>query len=99
MGKLNRKDKRNRVLLSQNETKRFILKNLTINKILVKSTRRVASAKLSKMLKATSSIHCVNRCILTGRRKRINKLYSFSRIVFLRLARFGYLNGLKKSSW
>lgn len=83
----------------QDETKRFVLKNIILNTNLVKSTRWKASKKLTKMLKMSSSVYYVNRCILTGRRKRINKLYSFSRIMFLRLVRFGYLNGLKKSSW
>ena len=99
MGKLNYKDKRNRAFLFQHETKRFVLKNIIVNTNLIKSVRWKASTELTKMLKMSSSVYYVNRCILTGRRKRINKLYSFSRIMFLRLVRFGYLNGLKKASW
>lgn len=99
MGKLNYKDKSNRFFLLQQERQRFVLKNVVKNTNFIKLIRWKAFIDLNKMLKMSSSIYYVNRCILTGRRKRVNRLYSFSRIMFLRLVRFGYLNGLKKSSW
>lgn len=99
MGKLNYKDKNNRIFLLNQEKQRFVLKSLIENKSFIKFTRWKVFLKLNNMLKRSSSIYYINRCIFTGRKKRIHKLYSFSRIMFLYLVRFGYLNGLKKSSW
>jgi ribosomal protein S14 len=81
------------------EIKRFILKNIMKNNNFSMILRLKALLKLSEELKKSSSIFFVNRCVFTGRRKRINKFYSFSRIMFLKLARFGYISGLKKASW
>lgn len=99
MKKLVRKDKKNRNLLFLDENKRFLLKNIVKNNNLSILIRWKALITISKMPKEGSSTVSCNRCILTGRRKRINKFYSFSRIIFLRLVRFGYLCSLKKSSW
>lgn len=99
MKKLVRKDTINRNILYKYETKRFVLKNIIKNQNLSLTIRWKALLKLSKILKQSSSIYNINRCIFTGRKKRINSFYSFSRIMFLKFARFGYFNGLKKSSW
>jgi ribosomal protein S14 len=99
MKKLVKKDKKNRNYLLNDEIKRFLLKNIMKNKNFSVILRWKALLKLSKELKRSSSIFFVNRCIFTGRRKRINKFYSFSRIIFLKLARFGHISGLKKASW
>jgi ribosomal protein S14 len=99
MKKLVKKDKKNRNCLFNAEIKRFILKNIMKNNNFSMTLRLKALLKLSKELKKSSSIFFVNRCVFTGRRKRINKFYSFSRIMFLKLARFGYISGLKKASW
>ena len=99
MQKLLRKDNINRNILYKYETKRFVLKNIIKNNNLSITVRWKALLKLSKILKNSSSTYYVNRCVFTGRKKRINSFYSFSRIMFLKFTRFGYLNGLKKSSW
>jgi ribosomal protein S14 len=99
MKKLVKKDKKNRNCLFDAEIKRFILKNIMKNNNFSMILRLKALLKLSEELKKSSSIFFVNRCVFTGRRKRINKFYSFSRIMFLKLARFGYISGLKKASW
>jgi ribosomal protein S14 len=99
MNKQVRKDKINRNLLVLYETKRFLLKNIVKNNNFSVLIRWKAVLIIAKMLKGGSSTVSCNRCILTGRRKRINKFYSFSRIMFLKLVRFGHLSSLKKSSW
>jgi ribosomal protein S14 len=99
MKKLVRKDNINRNLLFINETKRFILKSVIKNSNFSVIVRWKAALIIAGMLKGGSSTVFCNRCIITGRRKRINKFYSFSRILFLKLARFGYFSGLKKSTW
>jgi ribosomal protein S14 len=99
MKKQVRKDRLNRNLLFIDEIKRFLLKNIVKNNNFSVLIRWKAVLKIAKMLKGGSSTVFCNRCILTGRRKRINKFYSFSRIMFLKLVRFGHLSSLKKSSW
>ena len=99
MKKLIRKDNINRNKMYEYQTKRFVLKNIAKNKNFSITIRWKALLQLSKISKKSASTYYVNRCVLTGRKKRINKFYSFSRIMFLKLTRFGYINGLKKSSW
>jgi ribosomal protein S14 len=99
MKKLLRKDKKNRSFILYDEIKRFILKNMTKNYNFSIEIRWKALLKLSETLKISSYIFSCNRCIFTGRRKRINKYYSFSRIMLLKFIRFGFINGIKKASW
>ena len=99
MKKLVRKDSFKRQFVFENEVKHFVLKNVNNNLNFTPKIRWKAALFMSKKFKNNNLQSLVNRCIITGRKKRINKLYSFSRIMFLKLVRFGYLNGLKKSSW
>ena len=98
-GRLSHKDKNNRILSLSREKQKLLLKNLIKNRNFLKEVRWKAFLRLSAIPKKSSFTYFMNRCVFTGRKKRIHKLYSFSRIMFLRLVRFGYLNGLRKSSW
>ena len=99
MKKLVRKDKHKRELISNAEVKHFVFKNIVNNHVFQSKIRWKAALNLSKNFKNFNFQSLINRCIFTSRKKRINKLYSFSRIIFLKLARSGYINGLKKASW
>jgi ribosomal protein S14 len=99
MKKLVRKDKNKRNLVFSSEIKRFVLKNIIQNNSFSIIVKWKAKLNLLENFKNSFLIRIVNRCVFTGRKKRINKLYSFSRIIFLKLSRSGYINGLKKSSW
>ena len=99
MKKLIRKDNYKRQHILKTETNHFVLKNVSNNLNFTPRLRWKAALLLSKKFKNNNLQSIINRCLITGRKKRINKLYSFSRIMFLKLVRFGYLNGLKKSSW
>lgn len=99
MRKLIQKDKNNRVFIKQVETKKFVLKNLIYNENFSKISRWKSFEKLFTLPSNSSMSAINNRCIITGRKNRINKLYSFSRILFLKLVRSNNINGLKKSSW
>jgi len=99
MKKLTRKDNYKRKYILKNETSYFILKNITNNLNFIPKIRWKASLVVSKTFKNSNTQSILNRCIVTSRKKRINKLYSFSRIMFLKFARFGYFHGLKKSTW
>jgi len=99
MKKLLRKDKINRNSAFVYELRRFILKNILKNDNVPVTLKWKASLKLSKMPKGGSFVVLCNRCVFTGRRKRFNKFYNFSRLMFLKFVRFGSLSGLKKSTW
>lgn len=99
MKKLIQKDKQNRFIVQKYECKRYVLKIIIKNLLLPSLFRWNAVLKLTNFPANSSETHVTNRCILTARKKRINKFYKFSRLEFLKLVRFGYLNGMRKSSW
>lgn len=96
---LKQKDKQNRIGFKNFEYKKLIVKTLITNTNLSKVVRWKFSKELIVLPKKFLLSSFNNRCVITGRKKRINKLYSFSRIMFLRLAREGKLNNLKKATW
>ena len=99
MKKLVQKDKKNRSSLNLIETKKFVLKAIVNNTNFSNLIRWNAISKMTSVPSNSSSTFVTNRCILTGRKKRINKFYKFSRISFLKLARSGNVFGMKKSTW
>lgn len=59
-----------------------------------------AVLKLSNLSVNLNKTRFVNRCVLTRRKAKFNKIFKkFSRLSFLRLARSGSIAGLRKSSW
>lgn len=99
MKKLLEKDKCKRQMVSDFEIKRVVLKSIIRNQNLLDRTRWSANIELSGLPVNSSKCRVVNRCLLTGRKSKVNKLYNFSRLSFLRLARNGLIVGLKKASW
>lgn len=99
MNKFKKKDKRNRSVVKNFEKKRFILKSIIKNLNYSNFIRWNAVLKLSNFLVTANKNHLLNYCIITGKKKRVTKLYNFSRTVFLKLIRSGLINGMKKSSW
>ena len=95
----NHKDKNKRILNLKVENKKFILKSIIKNVSILKVISLNSRLKCTEMLNSYQSGVLVNRCILTGRNKRFNKIFKFSRLSFLKYARNGYINGLSKSSW
>lgn len=99
MKKLIYLDDKNRLFFKQAELLQIVLKSIIKNTNLLNSIRWNAVLKLSSMSKKSSKTGLVNCCVVTGRYSKIHYLYKFSRLVFLKLARFGYLPGIKKSTW
>jgi ribosomal protein S14 len=99
MQKLLQKDikLRNRILL--NETKHFILKSIVKNFNFFILIRWNAFLKLKELTQNSSKVSIVNRCLSSINKKRFNRLTSFSRHIFLKSIRKGFVNGVKKSSW
>jgi len=99
MKKLVQKDKQFRSSVKKFERKRIILKSIIKNTYLTDLVKWKAILKLTQLPSNSSKVYLTNRCVLTGRRKYINKFYRFSRIEFLKLARSGNISNLRKSTW
>lgn len=99
MKKLFVKDRKNRKNIKQSELKHFILKQISTNSNFFKIIRWNALYKLSSISKENSKTIISNRCVQTKSRKTFHKFSNFSRIVFLKLVRSGYISGIRKSSW
>jgi len=93
------KDKKKRKCYLQSENKNVILKSIAKNTNLIKILRWNACLQLTNFELNTHKIRLINRCILTSRKNRFNKSYKFSRLVFLKFVRNGFISGLKKCSW
>jgi ribosomal protein S14 len=93
------KDKKKRKLGVNDENKKIVLKSIYKNTNLPKIIRWNSGVKFTAIGKAGFTSGFVNRCVLTGRKKQINKNFRFSRLSFLKLARTGFISGVSKSTW
>lgn len=90
----NKKHRRNYRLI---EKKKVFLKSLNKNKFLLNKYRKFVNIKLLKICCYRSFIK--NYCVITGRSRGIVQKFGISRMIFKYYASFGYLKGIKKSSW
>lgn len=90
------KNKQARAAVQKLEQRRFILKTIIKNTNLFYLTRWKAFFKLRSLPKISSKTLITNRCIVSSRRKRLNKIINVSRLVFLSFARLAEINGVKK---
>jgi ribosomal protein S14 len=93
------KDKKKRNLSFKTENKKFVLKSIYKNSSIPKMIRWNSSLKFTEFLKNNHLTSCVNRCVFTGRKKKVNKNFRLSRLSLLKFARNGFISGLKKSTW
>lgn len=99
MKKQTQRDKKLRKSFNQQELSHFILKSIVKNENLSLLVKWNAILKLSNFLGSRSKTRFVNRCVLTNRKAKFNRIFKkFSRLSFLLLARSGVIPGLKKSS-
>ena len=100
MKKQTQKDKRIRKLFNKRELNYVILKSIVKNENLSLIVKWNAVSKLSDFSTSQNKTKFVNRCVLTNRKAKFNRIFKkFSRLRFLLLARAGTIPGLKKSSW
>lgn len=90
------KDKNKRNLNSKIENKRVILKSIIYNNKISKIIRWNCELELTNISSINFKTGIVNRCVFTGRKGKFNKQFRFSRLSFLKLARNGFIGGLKK---
>ena len=99
MKKLVNKDKKRRKVVKNFEKKKKILISIFKNTSLSTFIRWNASNSLTILPKDVNEVRLNQRCIVTGRNTKIHKIYKFSRLKFLHLAREGSISGLRNSSW
>lgn len=93
------KEKRLCKQVFKNEDKRFALKSIIFNQHIPYPIRWNSITQLAILSKDGIKYRLVNKCFLSKQRKRFNKLFRISRLVFLRLARTGSIYGIKKAIW
>ena len=98
MKKLLQKDILKRKTVLNFEKKKKLLKSIFKNSCLTNFIRWNAFNYLTILPKNITNTRIKNRCIITGRNSKNNKLYKFSRLTFLKLAREGKISGLRKST-
>jgi ribosomal protein S14 len=99
MKKLFAKDKKNRKIVKQTELEQFILKQISTNSNFLKTIRWNALYKQSNLPKNSSKTSLSNRCVKTINKKTFHKFTNFSRTVYLKLVKSGYISGIRKASW
>ena len=100
MKKQTQKDTKIRKLFNQQELNYVILKSIVKNENLSLIVKWNAVSKLSNFPGSQNKTRFVNRCVMTNRKAKFNRIFKkFSRLSFLLLARSGVISGLKKSSW
>ena len=92
------KEKNKRNLHFKFENKCIILKSIAQNHSVLKTVRWNSEQKLNTLISNSYKTRLVKRCILTGRKNKYNKNLNISRLSFLKLARKGFITGLKKLS-
>jgi len=99
MKKALRKDKCIRQTFVMCQYNKFILSYSCNNFLLFNSIRTNLCEDILRLPKNSSLNRCVSRCIFTGRRKRLNKWFSVSRLVLIRFFRLQKIFGWKKAKW
>lgn len=99
MKKILAKDTKNRKIIKQFELERFVLKQIYINSNFIKLLRWNALNKLGVISNRSSKTFLSNRCVKTINKKTFHKFSNLSRTVFLKLAKSGFISGLRKASW
>ena len=99
MKKLLIKDKKRRKLLNSKEKTTYVLSLISNNLNILSSVRLNANKQLQNLTLKSSVATLSSRCKITIHKKRFNKLTYYSRHIFLKLIRFGKINGFQKSTW
>lgn len=90
------RDKISRSIHLKFENQCIILKSISKNGSIAKPIRWNSELKFSILLSKSYKTRLVNYCILTGRKNKFDKSSNISRTAFLRIARKGFVPGLKK---
>jgi small subunit ribosomal protein S14 len=93
------RDRQKRKLVQKYEKIRQELKAKASDLTLPEDIRRNALQRLQALPRNSASSRIKNRCILTGRRAAVYRIFKLSRIALRKKALEGYLPGVHKASW
>ena len=94
-----RRDQHRRQTVARFEKDRLHLRAILRNKILPEVVQRKASADLASQPRDASITRVRNRCVQTGRGRGVVSEFGLSRMKFRKLADFGMLAGVTRSTW
>lgn len=93
------KEVKRKALSKKFGAKRTEYREAAVNMKLSEDERQEARTKLNKLPKNSAPTRIRNRCALTGRARGFLRKFGLSRNEFRRLASFGHIPGVTKSSW
>jgi small subunit ribosomal protein S14 len=93
------KDVKRAALVKKFSAKRNDLRERSVNMKLSEEERYEARTKLNKLPKNSAPARVRNRCMSTGRARGYLGKFGLCRNEFRRLASFGMIPGVTKSSW
>ncbi len=93
------KEVKRKKLAKRYGAKRDELRERAVNMKLSEEERFAARTSLNKLPKNSAPTRQRNRCALTGRARGYLGKFGLSRNEFRRLASFGHIPGVTKSSW
>ena len=93
------KDKKRAALSAKLKPKRDELRARAVNMKLSEEERFDARTRLNKLPKNSAPARIRNRCMNTGRARGYLRKFGLCRNEFRRLASFGQIPGVTKSSW
>ncbi len=93
------KDLKRAALAAKFNSKRNELREKSVNMKLSDEERQEARTKLNKLPKNSAPARMRNRCKNTGRARGFLRKFGLCRNEFRRLASFGQIPGVTKSSW
>ena len=93
------KDQKKRALANKHFKLRKELRETAVSMKLSEDERQAARTRLNKLPKNTAKERVRNRCVLTGRARGVLRKFGLSRNMFRKLANFGQIPGVTKSSW
>lgn len=93
------KDQKKKALAAKYDKVRRELRERSVNVKLSEDERQEARLKLQKLPKNSAPSRVRNRCQLTGRPRGYIGKFGLCRNEFRRLANFGQIPGVTKSSW
>ena len=79
--------------------RRLKLSNIVKDKSVDPEERFLASLKLAELPRNSSKVRVRNRCKLTGRPRGVYRKFGLARNELRKMASFGEIPGLVKSSW
>ena len=97
--KMIRRDKARRKCVAQYESERLRLRAIVKNKLLPEIVQEKAREQLASHPRDACVTRVRNRCVVTGRARGVIREYGLCRMKFRKLADFGHLSGMTRSSW